>query len=744
MRRQRSLVSVGSIIALMAATLIGAAGPASAYAATLTPTWTVALATASAPTGLAVDATGNAYVTNGGTSITVYDSAGALLRTISGDVGNGLGSAQGVGIDGSGLIYVADNTSASIKVFAADASGASTPLRTIVSTGVMASPRALAVDTTGNVWVAVMGDQVLRFDSGRSGDVAPDQALSGAQTGLHEAAGLAVSAGSLYVANSYTGSDITDASVTVYLAGDTGDVAPQRTIQGADTGLSKAMGVAVDSTGVIYVGSGGNASVEVFASTASGNVAPAATLAGATSGFGDPSKLALTAGDRMVLGYGPVGSIALYPSLGGLTPVLTPPTPATGGFGFEVSNYDPAFDWTVTTTVGSTSLTPTSATTAHVNVAGLGSGGAAAVTVTASRTGYPSGSSTTSGQSVIEPLPTLLPPSLSEGEPTSRSVSFRANFCFAAQPLTWSASTGQSGRLYCPFHAYATIDRLLPGQSVVVTVRESETGFLDGVATITLKTLLGSDSNTADNAIATDATLNGDSMTGIVRDNGAGVVYRAGDVTVSVSPQVVSLPAPSNAPPSTLRFSSPVLTPGEAIILAVHVPPLPVSRLGWLVASTPTPLGSITTDQNGNATLRVQLPAGIEPGAHHLVLEGLDENGPHLTISIPITITAKAALPAAATVAFADGRTTLTAKARTDLTAAVRRVPADARSTSTIITVTRPARTTKAQRQLAADRGQAVKDALRKAGITGPIAVTTAPVTKTTANQATICITFAL
>src|SRR5439155_211930 len=86
----------------------------------------------------------------------------------------------------------------------------------------------------------------------------------------------------LYVANHCAN------SITVYAPGANGDVAPDRAIVGDQTGLSSPSGLALDASGRIYVTNQGdlfgeNASVEIFSSGASGNAAPLARIAGGST-----------------------------------------------------------------------------------------------------------------------------------------------------------------------------------------------------------------------------------------------------------------------------------------------------------------------------------------------------------------------------------------------------------------------------------------------------------------------------
>ncbi|MDQ6724724.1 MAG: hypothetical protein M3066_00890 [Actinomycetota bacterium] len=143
----------------------------------------------SRPYGLAVDASGDIFVSNDDNTVTEYapltpssyatpDNAAPIL-TISA----GLVNPEGVAVSGSTL-YVANDDN-SIREFSLP-SGA--PLRTISgpSTGLAAPLGGVTLDSAGNLYVVSTGgtNKVLEFAPGVSGDVAPIAVISGAATTL--------------------------------------------------------------------------------------------------------------------------------------------------------------------------------------------------------------------------------------------------------------------------------------------------------------------------------------------------------------------------------------------------------------------------------------------------------------------------------------------------------------------------------------------------------------------------------
>jgi len=141
----------------------------------------------------------------------------------------------------------------------------------------------MAIDSSDNLYVnnvALGLDNVVVFNHGAVGDVAPSRTISGSNTGLNGKSGLCLCGiavdptGKLYVAN-----DTTNA-ITVYAPGASGNVAPMTTISGSQTGLRGLRDLAVDTGGRIYVTSSSEQGefVKVYAAGASGNVPPIAAI----------------------------------------------------------------------------------------------------------------------------------------------------------------------------------------------------------------------------------------------------------------------------------------------------------------------------------------------------------------------------------------------------------------------------------------------------------------------------------
>jgi glucose/arabinose dehydrogenase len=151
--------------------------------------------------------------------------------------------------DTGGAIYVGEQTSASIKVFASGANGDAAPSRVLAGTSTQLAFGAIpALDAQNRLYAGVSSRRadgsyagaVLRFPAGAGGDTAPDLVLSGSATTLTRITGLAVdAAGGLYVADT--------SGVKIFAPNASGNAAP--------TGVTEndvAGAVAVDPDGTLY------------------------------------------------------------------------------------------------------------------------------------------------------------------------------------------------------------------------------------------------------------------------------------------------------------------------------------------------------------------------------------------------------------------------------------------------------------------------------------------------------------
>jgi DNA-binding beta-propeller fold protein YncE len=126
--------------------------------ATLTVTGVTSYPVGTNPNNIAIDASGNAWITNSGSSnVTVLNSSGAYLNgTLSNSTFAVGTSPAGIAIDSLGNVWVVNNGSNNVTVL--NSSGAYLNGTFANSTFPVGSgPRGIAIDASGNVWVANYG-----------------------------------------------------------------------------------------------------------------------------------------------------------------------------------------------------------------------------------------------------------------------------------------------------------------------------------------------------------------------------------------------------------------------------------------------------------------------------------------------------------------------------------------------------------------------------------------------------------
>jgi DNA-binding beta-propeller fold protein YncE len=294
------------------------------------------------PTGVVVDASGNLYVADANNDTIRKVTSAGVVSTFAGTAGvpgsaNGTGSGaffnlpQGVAIDSTGNIYVADYknstirkvTSAAVVTTIAGTAGVAGAADGAAAVTTLNSPLGVAVDGSGNVYVADTGNHTIRkvTSSGTVSTLAGIAGTSGKVNGAGTVAtfngpsGVAVdSSGNVYVADTYNHAIrmVTSAGVVTTFAGTLG-VAGTADGAAASAGFNFPSGVAVDSAGNVYVADQGNNTIrKISAGIVSTVAGPVATpyLTGRVDGpattarFNHPTGLAVdSSGNVYVADY---------------------------------------------------------------------------------------------------------------------------------------------------------------------------------------------------------------------------------------------------------------------------------------------------------------------------------------------------------------------------------------------------------------------------------------------------------
>jgi len=299
--------------------------------------------------GIAVDSSGNVYITTG--SKVLKASNGALTTVAGGGTVGGNGSAsgaqlnspKGVAVDSAGNVYIADTNNGLLRQVSngtiATLNGQLTPsavamdaagnlyiadgsvirkitkagvVTTVAGTGIytysyngdnipatsaqLASPSGVAVDSLGNLYIADTGNNRIRKVSG--GLITTVAGTSAANVGgnnnvpatvaqLSYPQGVAVdSSGNIYIADSDVVEEVSNGIITVIAGGGIGNVGDGQAATLAQ--LISPSGIAVDSSGSLYLADSGGSRVRKITGGISNTIA--GNGAAAFRGDGGPSS----------------------------------------------------------------------------------------------------------------------------------------------------------------------------------------------------------------------------------------------------------------------------------------------------------------------------------------------------------------------------------------------------------------------------------------------------------------------
>ncbi|HWR72831.1 MAG TPA: hypothetical protein VN604_06655 [Nitrospirota bacterium] len=159
------------------------------------------------------------------------------------------------------------------------------PLRTLL--GGLADPWDIEIDTGNNQLIVLDGSSVKTYALNAAGDTGPTRTLSGASTGLDSTRGIVLDLANSeqFAANRY--------SITAYDLSAEGDVQPKRTLSGAiATGIVSPTSVAVDAVNnELYVM--GSHYVGVYDRSAATDARPKRRITGGATGLSTPIGLAV-------------------------------------------------------------------------------------------------------------------------------------------------------------------------------------------------------------------------------------------------------------------------------------------------------------------------------------------------------------------------------------------------------------------------------------------------------------------
>ncbi len=200
---------------------------------------------------------------------------------------------------GTDYLYVTSwqsNAAAAVLYFPVGSTGNVAPAGTITGpdTHLTSYSEGIVVNASGDIFVADAGtNSILEFPPASNGDVSPIAVIHGPDTGLAKPMGLAIdTAGDIYVANCSVGNTFGcpearsgKPSIEEFAPGSNGDALPIRRIAGKRTHFFAPNSIALARNGDIYLLDSGNppspqSEIDVFGPRAHGNVAPKRVIAG--------------------------------------------------------------------------------------------------------------------------------------------------------------------------------------------------------------------------------------------------------------------------------------------------------------------------------------------------------------------------------------------------------------------------------------------------------------------------------
>lgn len=204
-------------------------------------------------------------------------------------------SPYGLAVDGSGNVYVADSGNNAVKeIMAVNGSIPASPTINTLATG-FGQPAGVAVDGSGNVYVADAGNGVVDEILAVNGTIPASPTVVALNAPLGEPYGVAVdSLGNVYVADA--GTSEVDEILAV-----NGSIPATPTVVSLGSGFDSPTGVAVDGNGDVFVADTGNGAVEEIVAV-NGSIPVNATVNTLSSDFQYPYGVALdSSGDIYVV-----------------------------------------------------------------------------------------------------------------------------------------------------------------------------------------------------------------------------------------------------------------------------------------------------------------------------------------------------------------------------------------------------------------------------------------------------------
>lgn len=239
--------------------------------------------------GVSVDSSGNVYVADTGNNevkkiVAVNGSipSSPIILTL----GSGFSGPTGVTVDGSGNVFVSDTNNNNVKeIVAVHGVIPSSPTILTLGSGFVL-PTGITVDGSGNVYVADTHNSRVKEIVAVNGVIPSNPTVLTLGSGFNNPTGVAVDrSGNVYVA------DIGNAAVKEIVAVN-GAIPSSPTILTLGGGFSNPTGITVDGSGNVYVADESNSTVKEIVAV-NGNIPSSPTILSLGSGFSQPFGVAV-------------------------------------------------------------------------------------------------------------------------------------------------------------------------------------------------------------------------------------------------------------------------------------------------------------------------------------------------------------------------------------------------------------------------------------------------------------------
>ena len=227
------------------------------------------------------DAIGTAYLQGAGVGPQL-----GFLPAAQSNLGSGYYNPMGVAVDGSGNVYVGDETNGEVKeIVAVNGVIPASPAINILGNG-FSYPHGVAVDSAGNVYVADLHNNAVKEILAVNGSIPASPTIRTLGSGFSNPWGVAVdNIGNVYVAEPYSNTIAEIVAVN-------GSIPLSPTIRTLGSGFNFPSGVAVDGSGNVYVADSENGAVKEMLAV-NGSIPASPTILKLGSGYVYPSAVAV-------------------------------------------------------------------------------------------------------------------------------------------------------------------------------------------------------------------------------------------------------------------------------------------------------------------------------------------------------------------------------------------------------------------------------------------------------------------